>query len=527
MCRAIIEGGRRCPCSSPARRSAYRRALRAAKAAAGATEPARENLAPPAPTEVIDPGTIAELAVHASELYRSGTEVEPFTLSPDGIYAREREQAVTALGAQVAQRAEFHAGITSEQAEAEWQVRHDLAEKRYDEAKATLEVHLKALEEASDTLATARIAVRESTIETNAAAKAESDRAFNEHERVRLHYARVEEELGVDALRVELRDVIQGTDRVSIQHLQRLSNGYRQALAEVREVGGTVNFHDRSAKKAVPLFSSAAQVFPTDWIAASNARPAPIAKVTTSRAHYVDLKVANVKKRIAVVASQSYPEGVDPREGLSGYGAVLADYAVAEDQGAAAPGSVLWTKTHYEVPSWSTKTRNGVPVGHGWKEVAYTDSNGFEQTTWRRVQTRLKTVSTEFAPEITTSTRHSPVGEDGYKTAVHELSHRFEASVPMIGQMEADFLERRTTHDGKRDPLRRYGMARGEYVRPDDFVNEYMGKDYKSAVYHEVLSTGTEGLFGGGFGGLAGIGQYKRDDDMRHFVLGVLSTARN
>ena len=89
-------------------------------------------------------------------------------------------------------------------------------------------------------------------------------------------------------------------------------------------------------------------------------------------------------------------------------------------------------------------------------------------------------------------------------TIVHELGHWLEDVVPAVAAKAQAFLVRRTTTDGKRDPLIKLrtltGIAYGpkEVARPDKFENAYVGKDYSSGgrVYAtEVMSMGLENLY--------------------------------
>lgn len=71
-----------------------------------------------------------------------------------------------------------------------------------------------------------------------------------------------------------------------------------------------------------------------------------------------------------------------------------------------------------------------------------------------------------------------------------------------------------------------YGID-DEKVREDNFVNVYMGKDYgKESRHKEIMTTGSEAILTGKFGGLIGVSRVytRKDTDMLNFVLGSLST---
>lgn len=132
----------------------------------------------------------------------------------------------------------------------------------------------------------------------------------------------------------------------------------------------------------------------------------------------------------------------------------------------------------------------------------------------------------------------------GVSGGIHELGHHMESlhddRLTSLGQA---FLARRTTAGGSRQPLTGYHQcgddrapsspaalgAAGEeggaeWVRPDGFVDPYVGREYSHRQHTEVFSTGMEGTFAGRFGGLVGRGGYRPDVEHRHFTLGVLAT---
>lgn len=109
--------------------------------------------------------------------------------------------------------------------------------------------------------------------------------------------------------------------------------------------------------------------------------------------------------------------------------------------------------------------------------------------------------------------------------ATHEFTHRMENVVPGLYELEKQFRDRRTTmNNGRLEPLVGIHSPRSrEKGRVDHFTSRYMGRIYNFEGYTEVMSTGTQALFGGDYGGLTGMGRgATADHDMRNFVLGVL-----
>ena len=586
MCREILAGGRRCPCSYAPRRSASDRAYYAAKKAAKATLARLPDSAPVSVTVplVATPETIREraevaalsfnksalIAAKAEELgvdelnsaAREATirwrkdptddnaaskaaAVAAATAAMNEVTAFERslpttaeaELAVVQVGQMIAERAEMHAGITGEQAGQEYEKRLKEAldaEAAYDaahkEAKKRLiegphEDREVAYEKVNKLRAEGAPAKDIEAARLDAVAKTA---VFSEANQA-LSAWRVENH--ADEIRQRAHLVSVALDDDTKEALTRLASGYTKALAEVRETGGDLNWDAKTQKKVAALFSEAGQVFPSEWVEASNDRKAPLAKLSKSRAHYADSKYTKTKKREqvsyqVVMTDEEMARRVDGSVyGLSG------DYVLAEDQsrGSSREGKV-YRYSEYEVfNDWRHNSRNGKPVGTGWREVSYVGDDGTTEKTWRRPKTKLVTVQAEFAPEITTNLDAARVRSAGYATAVHEMTHRMEASVPAIGRMEQAFILRRTTDEtGEREKLvNLYGSSR-ERARPDNFINPYMGKEYKGqTTYYEVMSCGTQGLFGGDFGGFVGAMKgAKADPDYRSFVLGVMATAR-
>jgi hypothetical protein len=98
---------------------------------------------------------------------------------------------------------------------------------------------------------------------------------------------------------------------------------------------------------------------------------------------------------------------------------------------------------------------------------------------------------------------------------LHELTHRCEAWVPKLLQMEQAFYEYRTAGE----PLKWLGPGYDptEVTRFDRFTEPYMGKDYGGRAY-ELMSMGLEMVF-------YGLYEPERDPEYVAWVLGVLATA--
>ena len=104
--------------------------------------------------------------------------------------------------------------------------------------------------------------------------------------------------------------------------------------------------------------------------------------------------------------------------------------------------------------------------------------------------------------------------EEGYfKTALHELGHRFERAVPGILEAEKIFYERRTAGEDLRWLGENYRYD--EKSRFDKFLNPYIGKDYGGRAY-ELVSMGFEYAY-------TNPTKLWEDEDFATWIYGILS----
>lgn len=102
--------------------------------------------------------------------------------------------------------------------------------------------------------------------------------------------------------------------------------------------------------------------------------------------------------------------------------------------------------------------------------------------------------------------------ESSLSTAVHELGHRFEDTIPYILAEEGTFYSKRT--DGEMLEWLGYPYDLSEKTRKDKFLNAYMGKDYGGSAY-ELVSMGFQYAYMDPF-------QLAKDPDMQQWILGLL-----
>lgn len=99
-----------------------------------------------------------------------------------------------------------------------------------------------------------------------------------------------------------------------------------------------------------------------------------------------------------------------------------------------------------------------------------------------------------------------------FKTALHELGHRFERAVDDLLDIEKTFYDRRT--DGEYLEWLGRGYRNTEQSRFDKFLDKYMGKDYGGTAY-EIVSMGFEL-------GYTDPRKLMQDKDMAEFIFGLL-----
>lgn len=276
----------------------------------------------------------------------------------------------------------------------------------------------------------------------------------------------IEAEEALRALGTELAPIIEARAVQAYEDIQEMDEARRLAAVEVlsklrplglapEETLATVDSHRPAAK----LLAETSAHFPAEWLSASQALDRPIrARVSSHRSHYVDAKSYWGDESETPVESRMWARAGEPPP-------------EARQVNRSDDGSVSWVETRMSK---------------------------------RRVRLR--------AAEMTVPSPNTRPYEAA-QTATHELTHRMEDANPHLGRLERAFLARRCVQPGgAASPLRSW--RRNERVREGGFVHAYVGKEYPSVKYREVLSVGSEGVFHGAYGGLA------EDPDHRAFVLG-------
>lgn len=527
MCRSRGEGGRRCGCDSSAARQSRRVAQRVRSSAiVEDMTPAPSSEETISLTETVPPSieSIKEQAKHVSRLV--GHLVEGKAL-PDDV-----EREVTLLGESISQRADADAYVPN-----------------IDEETQSLLDFTKEKSKESDEFVKKIIVVvnKQKALNKLLRAKSISQESYNKQ-----WDALVKERQEAEEARQAIKqEILKKAEKVT-EHKKNLANSYRSILSQIRDMGGELNgISPKSHKPSIKILQEAMENFPADWIDDSNAsNDIPLrVKKTVARAHYNHRVVQEDKKEFSSADFVHTPSNWQPPADNPFFaGWVKLSDVETEDTNSrfyitriqrsvyrTGDSRVTWVAPKYQAVLAVNDTP---PKGRGWEKFempgSYFDGRvgkfvGEPKTIWRREKKIRQRVSLSAESELTISEDESnqEITRPGYSTASHEFSHRIEAVRPHIKSLEQSFLKRRTTlPNGEREKRQVYTIKgrQVEWVRPDGFAHRYMGKEYNDGST-EILSTGTEALFSGSFGGLKGLDGYKEDKDMRNFILGTLASA--
>lgn len=512
MCRECGPNHRRCPSSFGPVRSARDRANYAAQKAAGLLPRRAPTVAPiltiERPVATVD--ELVQLSDDLQSIYVT-TDTEETYLTRQRVIAEHGspEAAVRHFGEQLSRRAEMHAGVTADDIEA-FQA----------EQQAEYSAGMERLEEEAG--ARSKVAALEAAYADFQSTPAKSRRYEEVVQRYRDTSRAVSElrQLPEFVRLAELRqEIATPTAGRTGEMLAKLRDGYATALAEVRPMGGTMKWEQKTSKEARTAADVAAQVYPTDWIEHSNAAAPVRARISKKRAHYTAAESKLLRRKVTGHTFHQ-TKGDDMTVHNSLYESWVRN--PAEDS----YGEHAWTRTTYTPApfNYSTGDRHDMTGKRGWEPYTHADGT----VTWRRPDSRMVTVSSETVAELTMNASGTRLDENDYKrVTIHELGHRMQHVVPGITKIENGFIERRTTlADGTREAQVNVsgGGGKREGGWADSFTSAYMGRDY-GGRFTEIISTGSEALFSGSYGGLVGAGNYHRDDEMRHLILGLFGSA--
>lgn len=441
----------------------------------------------------------------------------------------ERQDQILMVGTVIAERAQAIHGIDVDEAREAWS-------QRLKEAQDDYAVHSKLMLEANDAFHQRRREMTEEkdiSIYNLAAHMTDEEKA----EVSALSDAKQAANRVSMEKHLKVQEIMTGKDKETLEVLEKISEGNRKAIGEVREMG-TVPTEFRNAIRGGgnvgETFNSViGETFPSDWVKKSNELgnlALKRANSTTGRAHYKSVSDNTNSGAEFRYSMKTKPDFRDDR---------YHDWTERKDENGNPTG--VWHGPHrdflQERSIYNYKKYDGdKPKGAGWKRGQAVAASGKVVTGWVRdnaTDAKHRKAKTENEAEITVYMKQSD--QETRRVITHEFAHRVEDAVPHIPMLEEGFLASRTTmENGKREPLRSYksGSVGGvilrhdgkkEAVREDNFISPYMGKEYTDN-FREVLSMGSESVFSGSQGGLVGIGNAKTDHQMRNWILGVYAT---
>lgn len=463
MCRALSQGGRRCPTHTPAARRAKRASLKAMEGAGGTETNERGEPVSGPESDLED--AFARLEAAANYYERAGIVVEIGT----SVYAK----AVQDFGAPTTE--EINAAI----------------EKVTDEFQADVEALERDRRESYDKY--------DDITHRPGATLEERKEAYAEYVRAR--------DLHVDKNNEWARRLQEVKEPLLDQRTQALKGALESLGVKLwtPETGPALQV-ENTAKAVKKHMETALQYVPVEWVEGSNERtkllPLRIWE-SKRRAHYVDARRVRKKEMTtdAWVAQRD-----DDYESMS-----LGDKLRYSKE---RPAGLKGHEGRELGPNewWYTAL-----------DISYEPRRGYTHRTveghdfWVRPKKGEYSSETVQRSEITIPPVWSP---NATSTALHEFCHRSEVSVPRVGELGRAFLARRAK--GEQATWLGEGYRRDEKGVRDSFSNKYMGKEY-SGSYSEIVSMGMEELFTarGRFVGAA------TDDEYRDFIIGLLATSRN
>lgn len=340
--------------------------------------------------------------------------------------------------------------------------------------------------------------------------------------------------------------------RMENRVLEERGDFYKRILSDARNenFGGDLVIAADSDQRKNRVLKEAITAYPESWVKASNQYTEERGidlriKHTANRAHYNDAKT-----QFRTIVDDKWNDRVPAKDFPDHESAVVGMGYEAKGRESTAVWETDGMWHHYECEFQSEKIkhpyekiRNGElhvskPSGNRWRQVRYqepyfvADSNSVENVTvydWMRTKRERTTYSGARSAELTIShkTKKGSIKSPGYADAVHELSHRMEYAVsPTVARLEGAFLAKRAGDEELSQIYASSPNKRPEMGYRDSFSDHYIGKVYQGESF-EILSTGTESIFGGSFGGLVGGHRYQEDNSHRDFTLGMLATVQD
>lgn len=353
---------------------------------------------------------------------------------------------------------------------------------------------------------------------------------------------------GINAYNKKIQPLEEQTHPELEAKMRKLSSATFETLKEVRPFGGKLEA-DGTNKKLIQRVEDSIQVYPSDWIKASNDSPARmVIKTTTSRAEYG----GHMTPQYAMVA-RPYTRNYYKREHVADHTPSENSYFVSRLGGAVTDED---TSVIEHIGMFSDNPKDKKPkedfssFNHisqssmakkaewEWREYSKYENGDFvTKEGWVAMAKSKRKRKTQIGSqaELKVSKGYDSEGDGNeYRSAaIHEFGHRAQESVPGIAELEMAFRNRRETDEnGIREKQVAINTTGREFGYKDNYPIPYVGKSYpersfigRRFTHTEVLTVGMQSIFNNEMGGLKGITtKHSKDEDYRAFCLGLLAT---
>jgi hypothetical protein len=480
MCREIVNGGRRCPCSRGDRRRAYQRMRYAVRqttplSPAGDlhTDSTHDPEAAPTLTDLRQRRAATTAAVNEALIALRDPD-----RSADPDVHEAYLNAVLEHGAVVRDIANHH-------------IEQTYAERGLDDASVTAEaaVVVQRLEEVEADW-------REAKKRTDSYLTPDGKSFVSEEAAVAIDTARNDYAARKKAV---YRDALERSTEINAERVRIAREEYYTALVNERNFGGAEFTPSNAAKMTKSdhaMFTTITALYPDEMVEHAASLGPMLAKRSKARAHYTSAAWQRTRRTQSEVFDLNdalqhgrfrFTNYVDSTEEMARgggsrcdrFGAAAAFVPRTADNERRVRELVAQYNAGRRQPA-TIEYATAVPDGGGEPhEVMYV----------KGARKRTKTEVTGLCAEVRFSDSES---------MAHEMGHRMEDRNPEISAATKAFLRRRTAGL----PFQRYHER--ELVVEDSFGHAYFGKDYPGGHHTELFSCGMEAVTHGCFGGLRG-----------------------
>jgi hypothetical protein len=319
--------------------------------------------------------------------------------------------------------------------------------------------------------------------------------------------------------------------------MKKLSKAYRSVIADIRPVGGEFKSHELNSDDAVKTFEqTVSKDYPSSWIQASNDADPVIIVAENVRPNYSRGKAFEGEEAKGLTPSVYHTSILGKEDEIKERVRLLSEdgdtvritgstFELERNE----DGPLLMVRFPGREPFDPAKDSlgtNGKPQGEGWK-YGHVLKDDFEIDGTKQWYRTPPNGQGEVAA-LTIADSSNPAARSH---AYHEAIHRFEATLEngAMTRAETAFLNRRTTNNGTKKPLRVIAPAESilsaELASDGGFMTEYIGRVYPDQQAKEIMSVGAEAMFAETHGAFLGLDKrHGQDKDHRGFVLGMFAS---